>query len=778
VALLAAVGVSLTILEFSVVLGFERGRQRQDFEFKAAGLVAALQSEMDSHVAAVHSLQSLYSATESVSRQEFAVFARNERSAHSSHKAIQALEWIPLVTANERAGYEAAIQAEGFSGFSIHERDTEGVLIPARERSEGFPVTYVQPYSGNEAALGFDLASNPSRYAALREARDSGNPVATQRIVLVQEVSDQFGFLVFIPVYRTGSVTTTVQQRTEALAGFALGVFRIGDLVNSAWNKAGIQPQTGENSLFLFDRSAPEGFQALSALGDSETGAVDPGQLTFTDILSIGGRVWEATVTSPRQSVLAIWQPWSALMAGLSLTVIVVAYLLLAMQRESRTQLLVEQRTWELSKTNQQLEDEVIDRSKAQQELAGLYEISSIFSAVGDFETKATQALDKLAVLAAADWVTLRLPKKDEPGLHLVAASGPAVAQHAPVAVFTESMAMSAQAFAEGKMMVIGDYATRPTASQALVDLGMRSMVILPVKSGDRTMGLVTVISKDENHFGPDLVHLLAAVGEGLGVLLDNSLLHEQTERAYGELQTLDKMKDEFISTVSHELRTPLTSIKGAAEILMTYRDEDPAIQQEFLGIIDSESDRLTRLIDDVLDLARIESGETGWETSQVNLPSAIETAVDITHALTLQKNVTVKALPSNDVPTVESDTDKLVQVITNLLSNAIKFTPSGGMIHVQSRLLPRTGQANGVRMAEVSVSDNGLGIATTEHDRIFDRFQQAESSLSDRPAGTGLGLAISKEIVVRLGGEIWVESEPGKGSTFFFTVPVVEATD
>ena len=225
------------------------------------------------------------------------------------------------------------------------------------------------------------------------------------------------------------------------------------------------------------------------------------------------------------------------------------------------------------------MEEEVVDRSKAQQELAGLYEISRIFSAAGDFETKATKALERLAVLAAADWVTLRLHKEDEPGLHLVAASGPAVAKLAPVPVFTEAMTMSTQAFAEGKMVVIDDYAARPTASQALIDLGMESMVILPVKAGERTLGLVTVISKDKGHFGPELVDLLAAVGEGMGVLLDNSLLHEQTERAYGELQTLDKMKDEFISTVSHELRTPLTSIKGAAEILMNYPDEDPAIQ-------------------------------------------------------------------------------------------------------------------------------------------------------------------------------------------------------
>ena len=302
-ALLAAAGVSLSILAFSVVLGSEGGRHRQVFEFKAAGRVAALQAEMDSHVEAVHSLQSLYSATESVSRQEFSVFAGNE---FSTHTAIQALEWVPLVKAEERAGYEAAVQAEGFSGFTILERQDDEVLTPAIERPEYFPVTYVEPYLGNEAALGFVLASNPSRYAALREARDSGNPVATQRIVLVQEVADQFGFLLFTPVYQRGVLTSTMQQRSEALSGFALGVFRIGDLVSSAWEKAGVPPLTGYDELALTDRSAPEGSQTLLTPGETPHGTTRSADLAFNDSLNIGGRVWDATMTTSSQSVLTI----------------------------------------------------------------------------------------------------------------------------------------------------------------------------------------------------------------------------------------------------------------------------------------------------------------------------------------------------------------------------------------------------------------------------------------------------------------------------------------
>jgi hypothetical protein len=124
--------------------------------------------------------------------------------------------------------------------------------------------------------------------------------------------------------------------------------------------------------------------------------------LAYIDSLSVGNRIWEANFTAPRQSLLAIWQPWSALSAGLSLTIIVLAYLLLAMQRETRTRLVVEQRTRELSKTNRQLGEEILDRSRVQLEMARLYEISSIFSVEGDFEAKATESLEKLAVLASS----------------------------------------------------------------------------------------------------------------------------------------------------------------------------------------------------------------------------------------------------------------------------------------------------------------------------------------------------------------------------------------
>ena len=164
------------------------------------------------------------------------------------------------------------------------------------------------------------------------------------------------------------------------------------------------------------------------------------------------------------------------------------------------------------------------------------------------------------------------------------------------------------------------------------------------------------------------------------------------------------------------------------------------------------------------------------WRMSDVDLSSVIETAVDSTHALTVLKGLTVEIIPSEGVPTVNADPDRLVQVLTNLLSNSIKFTPSGGLIQVQARLLPVPDPETRTDMVEISVSDNGVGIPADEFGKIFNRFQQVRTSLSDRPQGTGLGLPISMEIVEYLGGTIWVESELGKGSTFFFTVPIEQS--
>ena len=239
------------------------------------------------------------------------------------------------------------------------------------------------------------------------------------------------------------------------------------------------------------------------------------------------------------------------------------------------------------------------------------------------------------------------------------------------------------------------------------------------------------------------------------------------------ELAQLDELKDNFLSSVSHELRTPLTAIKGSAEILLDDEDAPEEVVKEFLTIINVESDRLTRLINDVLDLARYEAGQEIWNDAPNSLSDIVETAVSGIQSLAIQKSLDVSVEMEPDLSDVWCDQDKINQVLTNLLSNAIKFTPEHGKIRILINEASNSGGKKSGRMVEIKVTDNGVGIPTEELDEIFQKFKQVSDTLSDVRKGTGLGLPICKEIVSHYDGKIWAESELGKGSVFTVTLPI-----
>lgn len=230
-------------------------------------------------------------------------------------------------------------------------------------------------------------------------------------------------------------------------------------------------------------------------------------------------------------------------------------------------------------------------------------------------------------------------------------------------------------------------------------------------------------------------------------------------------LQELDRLKDDFVSTVTHELRTPLTSIRAFSEILHDHADIDPAERHRFLGLIIKESERLTRLINQVLDLAKLESGHAEWQMSDLDVREIVADAVGATSQLFKSRGVGLDWRVTAEAPLVHADRDRVMQVMLNLLSNAVKFSPE------------QTGRVE-VRVSEegadvrVDVQDNGVGISGEHLGVIFEKFRQVGDTLTDKPAGTGLGLAICRQIVDHFGGKLWVESESGRGSTFTFTLP------
>ncbi len=320
-----------------------------------------------------------------------------------------------------------------------------------------------------------------------------------------------------------------------------------------------------------------------------------------------------------------------------------------------------------------------------------------------------------------------------------------------------------------------------------------QSLIYLPLISKDRVLGVITIQSFEKQAYTEYHRNVMQNLAAYTAIALDNAAAYRQlneqehemrrlfddAERARAIAEDADAAKSAFLSTVSHELRTPLTSVLGFAKIIRKRLDErifpliktdDRRIQQtmqqveENLKVVVSEGERLTKLIDDVLDLAKIEAGKLEWHMEPVDLREVIDHATAATSSLLDQKGLTLVKEVAPDLPTLTGDRDRLVQVVINLISNAVKFTDHGS---VTCRATTHGGEIT------VSVVDTGMGIAPEDQPKVFERFKQVGDTLTDKPKGTGLGLPICREIVEHHGGRIWVESALGTGSTFSFAIPV-----
>jgi signal transduction histidine kinase len=230
------------------------------------------------------------------------------------------------------------------------------------------------------------------------------------------------------------------------------------------------------------------------------------------------------------------------------------------------------------------------------------------------------------------------------------------------------------------------------------------------------------------------------------------------------QLKSLDRLKDDFMSSVTHELRTPLTSIRALAELMRDDPAMDEAQRCHFIAIIVTETERLSRLVNQVLDMAKIESGHADWHNAEVELGALVQQAVATTSELFRERQAQVHVTVPEAPLVLMADPDRLTQVMLNLLSNAAKFVPApGGRVDVSL-----SSDDGGVTVA---VKDNGPGVNAQQQALIFEKFRQGGDA-ANRPQGTGLGLPISRQIVEHFGGRLWLESQPGQGARFCFYLP------
>ena len=251
--------------------------------------------------------------------------------------------------------------------------------------------------------------------------------------------------------------------------------------------------------------------------------------------------------------------------------------------------------------------------------------------------------------------------------------------------------------------------------------------------------------------------------------LFPYTTLFRSLKDANRDLKKLDQLKSDFLSSVSHELRTPLTSIRSFADILLDADKEDEATRREFLTIIKEDSKRLTRLIDNVLDIARIENGLTDWDEITFNIADEVKRAVRSVEGMARKNDFEIKLEEKGGPYLIYAEQDRIQQVIINLLSNAIAYSPPGGKIKV----IICSGEAKDRGEVKVSVIDQGPGIEKKYQEKIFKKFAQITAVPAAKSGGTGLGLPICRKIITHYKGRIWLERSSSGGSTFSFTLPL-----
>jgi signal transduction histidine kinase len=313
----------------------------------------------------------------------------------------------------------------------------------------------------------------------------------------------------------------------------------------------------------------------------------------------------------------------------------------------------------------------------------------------------------------------------------------------------------------------IADLAAEPDypLHAALMKAGIRALLGVPLLREGEVIGALIVRRKRAGMFADDTVELVKSFAAQSALAVHNAKLFHELEQKSRELEAASRHKSEFLANMSHELRTPLNAVLGYAELIQDgIYGEVPAKMQDVLERIQQNGRHLLGLINDVLDLSKIEAGQLTLAPADYSMRELVLDVVSATEALAAEKQLALEVDAPADLPRGRGDERRLTQVLMNLVSNAIKFTEAGS---VGIRAKVEDGSF------VVAVTDTGVGIAPEDRERIFEEFQQVDSSSTRRKGGTGLGLAIARRIVELHGGCIWVESTPGQGSTFAFTLPL-----
>ena len=765
VALVLLLNLVLTGVFFIIVQDQEQARTQAVFKRQAQAYVAAIQKGIERNLEVIESIGGLYGASGKVERDDFRRFVQGPLSRNQE---IQALSWNERVTHSERRQFEDRLKQEGYPEFQFKDWRLDGQSI---ERPEYIVVTYIEPYEGNQAAMGLDVASNPTRLAALEIARDTGEMTTTARIKLVQEAGNQYGFLILKPIYKTHVAPETVEGRRQNLIGFAVGVFRIRDMVEAAVEDL---PE-GMVNIQLVDEASPadEGLLYLGQESDSGNLADEEqlkaqGELYLREPLEIPGRQWSLLITPTQEFTVAhaSWLSWAALAGGLLITALLLVYLIGLVSHASN------------------LNAEVAERQRAEEEQKRLAEEKQITSDIGQIITSTLdidEVYEKFALevkkLVNFDRVAISIIDQEAETYTIKYVSGEemlgrGIGQRRPL-----------EGSATQRVMVSGQTEIRqnfadeirfPT-DKAFLEAGLNSDIRVPMHCKGQVIGTLSLRSGQPGAYGPREQAILECLASQIAPAVENALLYEQTLKDMTERELLQERLNQsqrmdsigqLAGGVAHDFNNLLTVITGYTTMLLSKDPTEPADTDQ-LRAISKAAESGSKLTNQLLGFSRRQV----IKPITLDLSDAAMSSYGMLRRV-IGENIELVMLPAQDLPSVFVDPTQLDQIVMNLVLNARDAMTEGGTLTVATS--HHQGELSEDYIGDcvvLSVSDTGVGMSEEVKAHLFEPFYTTKET----GKGTGLGLATCYGIVEQNGGHIEVDSEPGRGSTFKIYLPVTE---
>ena len=749
---------------------------------QANALAARIKQRLVAYEIALRGGASLFAATAYPSRQQWRAYvdALDLANAFPGLRAVGFAAWLEP---GQVEAFGNRVRNEGFPDFQIW---------PPGPRAEISTIVYIEPFdAANLRAFGFDMYSEPVRREAMRAARDSARPTLTGPVALVQDAGavHPAAVLMYLPVYQYGAAIDTVAQRRAALAGWVYAPFRPADLVTGVGRDAG-------RPLFvrLFDGRLPDARTLLYSDESPAPAVAGAGGGSARVPIEVLGRVWvleaQAMPEPAGEALLGSRMPWKPLAGGALISLLLFAVvwsmtttrdrahalaqtMTLALRRaneelDSR----VRERTADLTAANRQLRQEIVERERIEREradvlarerernaqLRALADASVGISLSTDYAARLEYLADRACNIVGCSYAVIR--RADGTGQTSIAATLPLSAEE------RRALLAASEHWPEGERLEVVAYVALDAKADAAA--ATEQMMIVPVQVGrSPRIGTLYLLQTGGRRFGdedPLIVRQLVLLVTAAMATADAV---ESERHARIDAEAANRTKDEFLAIVSHELRTPLHAIVGWLNVI-EHKGASGEQLRRALDVIHRNVDAQRVLIDDLLDLARVERGKLVLDLEPVRLDALVAAAVESHRQVAAQKHLELH-LRIDARGEVNCDVVRLQQAVGNLLADAVKFTPAGGQVTVSLRREDGT--------YAIEVLDTGQGIEADMLPGVFERFRQADSSSRRRQGGLGLGLALVRHIVQSHGGSVSAFSAgSGKGASFTIRLPALES--